>query len=254
MREMYKLKLPLWRSKAGKKIAGKNIKEISYPKLCEGLSEFIGAYLGDGTMTEYFIRISGDFRCDLPYFRYLSDLIFNLFSVKASIVKEKSRNTAYLLISSKRICSFLTKNYGDKIKNNVGIPKKIVSSRKLAMACLRGLVDTDGSVSRRGRKGSQFCVQFTSYNRKLLKQVYSIGKRLGVFTYITGNETGTNKWENVLKYFSLVGSSNLRHIVRFNLKLEQDRVIYQKDVPPYYEKNLYRRVDLPFKMVPWSSG
>ena len=112
-------------------------------------------------------------------------------------------------------------------------------------------MDTDGSVSRRGK---QFCVQFGSNNLLLLKQVNSIGKEWGIFTYISSNETGTNKWENVIKYFRIVGSSNLKHVIRFHLKYNENKTIYVKELQKYLKKDLYTNLNLPYKMGPWSSG
>ena len=72
---------------------GHNVKKIKIPELDERLAEFIGVYLGDGTLTKYFIRISGDYRYDIPYFNYLKDLIYKLFGVNATITKDKKYKT-----------------------------------------------------------------------------------------------------------------------------------------------------------------
>lgn len=240
-----------WRVKAGKKSSG-NSKEISYPLLDEKLAEFIGAYLGDGTLTRYFIRISGDRRYDPSYFNYLAGLVYDLFKVRPKIVMDKRViNTFYLIISSRRLCSFLSKEYGlkygDKIRNKTVIPSQITSNEKLAIACLRGLIDTDGSVSRRG---NQFCVMFRSHNPPLLRQVSILGRRLRVFTYLSKTETGTNSRDNVLKYFELIGSSNLKHIVRFNSYNLEGRALYIREAAGLYEKPLYRNMKFPFKSGP----
>lgn len=251
MMDKYPSQLKIWRKK-GKRNSS-NLKKINYPELNEELAEFIGAYLGDGTITRYFVRISGDYRYDLPYFNYLSNLVFKLFGVKSKIYKDKRLiNTCYLLVSSKNLCSFLKDNYGikygDKIKNNTCVPKQILLNKKFSIACLRGLVDTDGSISRRGRNGSQFCVQFSSCIQELLHQVYNIGRELGIFTYFTGHETGTNNWSNILRYFKIVGSSNLKHIIRFNLRYSENKTLYVRDIPIYLKKTLYRNMELPFRM------
>ncbi len=244
----YPEKISKWREKGDKR---GRLKKIKIPKLDEDLAELIGVYLGDGTMTPYFIRISGDYRYDLSYFNYLSKKIYKLFNVDASINKEKNRDACYLLISSKEVCAFLKDNYqlnyGDKIRNQSRIPPSIIKNKKLALSCLRGLVDTDGSVSRRGK---QFCVQFASNNKTLLSQVHKIGKNQEIFTYLSGNETGTNRWLNVIKYFRLVGSSNIKNVIRFSLKYKENKGIYIRDVPEYAKKSLYSKISLPFKMGP----
>ena len=229
-------------------IGDSNLKKVKIPELNEKLAEFIGSYLGDGTITPYQIRISGDYRFDIPYYNYLSSIVFELFGIQPSIQKSKINNSATLLISSKTLCSFLNKkfniNYGGKIRNQTKIPQEIMDNEKLAIACLRGLMDTDGSVSRRG---NQFCIQFTNHNKTLLNQVIQLGKKLEIFTFSDKTGTGTNRWENVKKYFNIVGSSNLKHIIRFDLRLKGVKA-YRKDIIPLLEEDLYRKLSLPFKI------
>ena len=70
MRKKYASKLKLWSQTGGRKSGEYNLKNINYPELNEDLAEFIGAHLGDGTMSKYFIKISGDYRYDLSYFNF----------------------------------------------------------------------------------------------------------------------------------------------------------------------------------------
>ena len=251
LQKLYSKKIIEWRKIAIRNSQLKNTKKIKTSFLDEKFAEFIGVYLGDGTMTKYFIKISGDFRVDFPYFLYLKGLIKDVFDLNSSITKDKRYNTIYLTIFSKSLCDLFNKKFGlksgNKIRNKSKIPGKILENKELAIACLRGLMDTDGSVSRRGRGGSQFCIQFTSHNKELLEQVNEIGKELKIFTFHDKTGTGTNKWKNIIEYFRVVGSSNLRHIVRFNERLKGN-TIYQKEVKEYYEKDLYKNINLPFRI------
>lgn len=253
LKKKYPAKVIQWRKKAIKNSALKRMKKIRNIILDEKFSEFVGVYLGDGTMTRHFIKISGDFRVDMPYFLHLKGLIKDIFGIDASITKDKVHNTLYFTIFSKAVCDFfnfkLNLKPGNKIINKSIIPKNIMKNKPLAIACLRGLIDTDGSISRRGRKGSQFCIQFTSHNKALLNQVNVLGKKIGVFSFFGKDGAGTNKWENIINYFRIVGSSNLRHIVRFYEKFSKNNVIYQKEVIGYYNKDFYRKINLPFKLV-----
>jgi len=251
----YPKKIKEWRKKGTRNspiIGERNLKKIKIPLLNEELAEFIGVYLGDGTLTKYQIKIAGDYRYDLPYYDYLLKIIFETFNIRASIHKTKNHNTSILLISSKNICSFLNEKfklkYGHKIRNKTVIPKKILNNEKLSIACLRGLIDTDGYIGRRGRNGSQFCIQFGSHNKYLLEQVYNLGKKLGIFTFCDKVGCGTNKWENIDEYFKIVGSSNLRHIIRFHLRKFRNKTIYQREVLDYYNKKIYKDLKLPFRI------
>ena len=247
----YKKEFPAWRKKATRNSSIKRTKKIKIPKMSEGLAEFIGIHLGDGTMTKHFIRISGDWRYDIPYFKYISDLIFSLFGIRPQIFKDpRPINTGLLLIRSKAVCSFLNKNYGipfgNKILNGAQVPEEIMGNKKLSLACLRGLVDTDGSVTRRGSGGKQFCIDFRAHNKILLSQVKQITEKDRLFTHFYNRSSGTNCWPSILKYFKMVGSSNLRHIVRFHQRT-LGNTLYQKEVVDYYGQDLYKQLSLPFK-------
>jgi len=238
-----------WRSKGGKKSIKKirqiSLKEISLPKATnEKLSELIGVYLGDGTLTKYFLRISGDKRYDLNYFEYLSCLIESILKIKPKIRVEKNRNLIYLEVCSKRFCDFLKNNlrlnYGDKIKNKNKIPRVILKNRKLLFSCLRGLVDTDGSVS---KDGGILSIRFRSHSNSLLNQLNLINKNFDIFTFKNDTEIGTRSQEKIKKYFKEIGSSNLSHIVRFNESLKGN-IITKKEALKYY--SIYNKIKLPF--------
>ena len=133
-----------------------NLTIVKIPeKVNEELAELVGAYLGDGTLTKYFIRISGDKRYDVSYIRYLAGLVENVFEFKPAIRFENNTNIIYLEIRSKMICDFFHKKlkilYGDKIRNKTRIPEQILGDKNLLKACIRGLVDTDGSICRRDK-------------------------------------------------------------------------------------------------------
>jgi|APSaa5957512622_1039677.scaffolds.fasta_scaffold33538_1 hypothetical protein len=249
--QKYKEEIPSWRKKAIQNSSLRRTKKIKTPPMSEALAEFIGIHLGDGSMTKHFIRISGDYRYDIPYFEYISNLVKKLFGIEVQILKDpRPINTGLVLIRSKEICSLLNKRYnipfGNKILNGAKIPSEIMEDKELSLACLRGLIDTDGTVSRRGTKGKQFCVEFRAHNKILLSQVNEITKKNNLFTHFYETCAGTNSWNNILAYFKFVGSSNLRHIVRFNERVSGN-TIYQKDVLDYYKKDLYKNINLPFK-------
>lgn len=252
----YPNKLIEWRKIANYKSSVRNIKRIKIPELDERLAEFIGVYLGDGTLTKYFVSISGDSRYDKNYFNYLLELMQNLFGIEAKIRKEKNHNVLILVAHSKKLCSFLKEEYGfefgDKIKNNSLIPKKIFYNNNLSISCLRGLIDTDGCI---GKHGNKTCIRFSSSNPHLLKQVHDIGTRLGLFTFYTGNQTGTTREDKVEEYFRIVGSSNLRNIVKFYIRRNRGKFVYQKELLKYYKKREFKNINLPFKIeVPSASG
>lgn len=226
-----------WRKKEYKerKIPLSPTKEIIVPKEINlEIAELLGAYIGDGTITKYFIRIAGDKRFDKSYFKYLSGLFKKNFGVTATITEVAATNQLSLEIRSLKLIQYFTKTFdlalGDKIRNKTKIPECILQSEDLTKACLRGLMDTDGSVSRRS---TYMCLAFTAHSPVLLDQVYGIGLKFGYFTYKGHNQTGSNSWKKIRKYFAEVGSSNLRHIVRFEERLRNNRFLYQEDILKY---------------------
>lgn len=238
-----------WRAKGGKisvkSLNKKFTKDITIPNIHDArFAELLGAYLGDGTLTEYFMRITGDKRYDLSYFHYLFSLVLDLFGIKPKIREEEKRNQLYLEIQSKKFCDFIQGlgiKPGDKIRNQTAIPEIILKNKDLSKACIRGLIDTDGVV---GKDGNAFCVRFTAYNKKLLDQVSLLGASLSIFTFKTANETGTRSKEKIYEYFKEIGSSNLRHIIRF-CEFSKGNIIKKQEVLNYYDK--YREIKIPFK-------
>lgn len=236
-----------WRRLGGKNsLIGRNVKQIKTPKKNESLGEFIGIVIGDGTLTKYFVRISGDKRYDHHYLKiYVYNLVIRLFGIKPAIRFEG--NKIYLRINSVNLCKFLNTSfnmpYGDKLKNNMIIPHSVLINKDMTIGCIRGLMDTDGSIAKDGRC---LCIRFTSHNKNLLSQVAQRGGQLNFISFITDKETGTRSFRKIIRYFEIIGSSNLKHIIRFKEKLKNNKLLYVKNTPDYYRK--YRKIELPFRV------
>ena len=193
------------------------------------------------------LRYLQDPRYDLQYVSYIKDLIEDLFGASPSIRKERGRNLIYVQLFSKTACEYLHEKwnlpYGDKVRGKAVIPNAITKNRIMAIACLRGLIDTDGSIS---KDGNSISIRFYSHNKTLVNQVEGIGRSLGIFTFRNPMDTGTRSWSKVLDYFRIVGSSNLRHIVRFHAIFFENKILRKEEVPERYKK--YKGIRLPFKL------
>jgi len=244
LQRKYSDKLNLWRSKGGKASGiSWNTKKIKIPELDEDLAEFIGICLGDGTLTEYFLRIFGNLKYDVPHLEYISKRIQTLFGITPRL---RIRNNLLILeTSSKKMCQFLHEEYGlpygSKITNKAAIPPGIIENRKLSLACLRGLMDTDGGVCKRG---NQISLNFTSRDSTLLEQAWNIGKPF--FSYNDGEDVGTNSFKKIIEYFKVVGSSNLKNIVCFSERYKNNKYLYRREGVEYYSR--YGGVSLPYKL------
>ncbi len=223
------------------------VKSIRYPKENEALGEFIGIVLGDGTLTKYFVRITGDKITDYFYFKeYVPKLIQKLFGIKPSISFDNSR--IYVIVLSVRLCEYLNKKwelpYGDKILNKAHIPRRLFENSSMLKACIRGLIDTDGYI---GKDGDSFCVRFTSHNPILFKEVNRAMNMYDLISFSYGKELGTRSKDRILRYMEKIGCSNLKNAIRFKEYNENNKFIKVKDLN--FQKHLDTK--LPYK---WTRG
>jgi intein/homing endonuclease len=124
-------------------------------KKSNNLAELVGILLGDGNLWErkggyYYISIAGDSEKDKDYLlNYVNPLFESLFNKKLNVKVSNQKKGMYLYLGDKNIL-FTLKNFGlksgNKKKNNVGIPLWIFEKEEYLKACIKGLMDTDGSL------------------------------------------------------------------------------------------------------------
>ncbi|KKT24428.1 MAG: hypothetical protein UW11_C0047G0005 [Parcubacteria group bacterium GW2011_GWA2_43_9b] len=90
------------------------------------------------------------------------------------------------------------------------------------IACVRGLLDTDGSVFRhsysvRHKIYHYKKISFSSRSKPLIFSVYHFLKELDLSPRITKNnfEIRIENQKNVKNYFHLIGSHNTKHLNRY---------------------------------------
>ncbi|MEK6828720.1 MAG: LAGLIDADG family homing endonuclease [Nanoarchaeota archaeon] len=191
------------------------------------LAEFIGAVLGDGHVEHnkekgvYHIRISGDLIKDKDYHaEYLKNLIEEIFKLKAVEIKRYKSNERFLDIYSVNLVKFFMLmgiNAGDKIKNQSTIPLWVWKDKNFLKACIRGLIDTDGSIFRMSRKDPNlFRISFTNHNKTLLQDTRRALIEIGFnpSKIIDNRQFYLSKQDEIKKYLKEVGFSNNKHIER----------------------------------------
>lgn len=205
-----------------KKRYGSLLKPFHTPRFSVRLAEFVGILLGDGGITkeQWFITVNSI--ADFKYTIYLSKLIEDLFKFKPPIYKKKDSNALVLYGSGKNAILFLTKiglKVGNKVKQQVGVPDWIYKNEKLKIACLRGLMDTDGGVFKHKYKvnGKQYKynkISFTNRSIPLLNFVYQTLNDLGFKPKIIDKVENKKVWlynqKKVEDYIIKVGSHNDR--------------------------------------------
>ncbi len=199
-------------------------KEIKYPARCAQLAELIGIILGDGGLPgNHQLTISFNNETDQGYSHYLRRLLKQLFDLVCHIHYRKNNNGADIVVSSSNLVDFLLKqglSIGNKVKNQVGVPAWIFKKLEYEKACLRGLVDTDGSfychkyIS--GNKEYRYIkLCFTNCSMPILESVFKTLKKLGYKVYLNGNHVSIYSMSGIKRYFKEIGTHNQKYLNRF---------------------------------------
>lgn len=199
-------------------------KEIRYPKRSVKLAELIGIMLGDGGLpSKHQLTITFNNKTDKKYSTYLKRLFKELFVVDCYVRYRKDNNGADIIVSSSNLIEFLLRQGlipGNKVKNQVGIPDWIDKNIEYSKACLRGLIDTDGSFyhhrySSGAKEYNYLKLCFTNCSKPLLNSVLMILRRLKFKAYLHGNNVLIYSVSDVKRYFGEIGTNNPKHQNKF---------------------------------------
>lgn len=194
------------------------------PAHSEALAEFVGIVLGDGGISDRQVTITLHRVDDKEYAGFVSKIIETLFDIKPGIHHEKNALADDIVISRTGIVEYLEKlglKRGSKVKNQIDIPKWIKDNRKFLIACVRGLVDTDGSIFDHkyisGGRGYVYKkLQFTSHSKPLVMSVYGALKGVGLSPgFYYGKDIKLENKADMKKYFEIIGSHNPKHLKRY---------------------------------------
>jgi hypothetical protein len=123
-----------------------NKNKVNLPKYSKKLAEFIGICLGDGYSSIYQTEITLNSNADKEYIPYVASLAKYLFpGATISLKKNISENAIRILINSKTVSDFLKKM--GNVPNKKYIPNWILKNSSYKKGCMRGLFDTEGSIS-----------------------------------------------------------------------------------------------------------
>lgn len=217
-----------WWEKEGKlsKESITNPRPFKRPRKCIELAEFVGIVLGDGGISAKQVTITLHRVTDREYADYVKKLIGKLFGVPVGVYSSPRYLADNYIISRVGLVDFLVEEMGlkkgNKIKNRIDIPDWIKENNKFSMACLRGLVDTDGSIFihkyfSRGKQYGYKKMSYCSRSLPLLKSASIILNKLDIGHRFTKDnfEIRIESQENLNKYFCLVGSSNPKHLKKY---------------------------------------
>lgn len=191
----------------------------SYSK---NLAEFIGILLGDGHLDKYQWSISLNATKDKIYAKHVIRLIKILFKFKPSLKIRKNYNVIIIIGNGIKSIQYLTKmgfQIGNKVKHQVDAPLWIKNNNKYCIACLRGLIDTDGGIFNnsyivRDKKYSYTKLAFANSSMPLLNFVFKTLKNIGFKPTFVNNPSSKRVWlgnqKEVKKYLKIVGTNNPR--------------------------------------------
>jgi len=197
---------------------------IKKPRKSKELAEFIGIAIGDGGISKYQIVITLHKINDLEYSKFVNNLMKKLFGISPSIYYRPNYSVINITISRVELVKFFVKmglRIGNKIQQGINIPKWIKNNNRYKIACLRGLIDTDGSIiihkyRSRGKYYTYKKIGFTSRSPFLLKSVSEILNGLNIkHRFMKRYDIRIEAKENVKNYFKIVGTHNPKHLKRY---------------------------------------
>jgi hypothetical protein len=200
--------------------------KILRPSRDEALAEFIGIMIGDGGMTKYQASISLSSLVDTEYSLYVGELIERLFGIHPTIMKARNSNCLVVVASSIELVEFLKQHgvlQGDKIRQSLDIPSWVLGDRDLAVACVSGIFDTDGCIFHechriKGRSYAYPRLSLVSASPTLRASVHGILSDLELDPRLRNNRSvNLEKLSDIAAYFSMVGTSNPKHLSRWTL-------------------------------------
>ena len=237
---MKKIKIlePFWGQKLEQGVDKTKI--INFPDIHNSkFAEFYGILLGDGCLfsTLKGFSISGDKILDKDYFiNYIGKLIKELFGVYPLFYYSKNTRSLTCILYRKKAVEYISKlNFPIGFKHDLIIPDFIKKNNANLARCIRGIMDTDGSLS--AHPNSKIMIHLSITDSTLKKDVSSGLIKLGI-KHGTFNKGIMLYSQNAIKFCDVVGFSNLKNILKYKFFLKEGRVPKSKQVEIFIrEKN-----------------
>lgn len=198
------------------------IRTFHSPLKSVDLAEFVGIMLGDGNIGKLQISVTLNSIADADYSNFVSNLCNKLFGCYPKITKRKDCNALDIHYNGINLVKLLTEigmKVGNKVKQQVKVPDWVTKRAEYKVACLRGLMDTDGGVfihkyMINGKKYSYRKICFSNQSVPLLRFVYDSLNELGFTAKMINKVENKKVWlyntHEVTKYFEVVKSNNQR--------------------------------------------
>lgn len=209
-------------------------KVISEPKESAALAEFFGIMLGDGGINKVRSQaiITLHKEDSKEYIPMVVEMINNLFLIEPAIYYYQDgnrKNVANITVSSNSFVDFLIEKglkKGNKVKQQVDVPEWIKKNGDFSIACLRGLIDTDGCIYSHNHKvlGHDYFnigINFSNKSTPLLNFVYTTLANLNFNPKVFKNGVNLYRKSEVIRYSKEIQFRNPYYQNRLNYFLEK---------------------------------
>ena len=217
--------LQWWNRKGKFNLSGYFIpKDISEPKKNIELAEFAGIMIGDGGITKKQVTVSLNYKTDKEYINFVSNLFKKLFAVEPALYKREKESIVNIVVSRIKLvlfCKSIGLKVGNKLAQNLDIPTWIKRNKKFSIACVRGLVDTDGCIFEECHNinNRRYCyprLSLVSASKQLRSSVLEILRQLDFTPIIRNNRSvQLENYREIKRYFEIIGTHNYKHKKRF---------------------------------------
>lgn len=190
----------------------KKQQRVQYKELSrnDNLAELIGIILGDGNLNKHprteNLRITCNSK-DEGYIKHIGDLITRVFNKSPSIRKRKDENAVSVDLYQCKISARLNLPCGNKIRNNIGIPRWIISNKNCMFKCLKGLFETDGCFHEDAENHTR-SIEFKNNCTRLRKDAYNILLKLSFNPQLGYNYVRLAKRNEVYRFKELIDFRN----------------------------------------------
>lgn len=203
-------------------------------KIDRKLAEAQGIHDGDGHIRakSYGFKVSGHRIEDRPYLlAHVRPLHKELFNLEPTIVENPIRNELSLEYASKVVYTFLTKVQGlpPGRKRESNIPQTYKEDTGLLRRYLRGLGDTDGTISFKRPHNARYhyypIIEIDRSTKRLIKQVAGILPKFGITCCTQYNKRNSGKGkllhrveiqgiDNLERWMKNIGFMNPKHLTK----------------------------------------
>ena len=209
-------------------------------ELNEDLAEVIGAFIGDGCLSDFndrgrkrtLVMFTGNWKNDEQYYRKkIAPTILKEFDCDRKLYHRKDDNTIRYTLSAHRVVTFF-KELGLPVglkADRIEIPEKILADEKLTLACIRGIFNTDGSVYSRYSKKykgharvyrNYAVIQFKMVNHKVIHRIKCVLEEYcikvnNITKVLNCSVIRITDQTSIKKFISLVGFTHPYHEKRY---------------------------------------